>query len=124
MVMLFGAKAKEMLPPRYASDLTPEIQAALAALADVETRYEIERERLEQSAGEVDREDLLRELEDRHRAERGPLVQRLAELQQVMMSAIMCREARLKLNAPTRYGGVVEVSRARVEWPNVSAWSA
>ena len=124
MAMLFDVNGRARSGPRYASDLTPEIQTALAALADVETRYEIERDRLRRSARKTHREDLLQELEDRHQAERGPLVQRLAELQQAMTSAMMCREAGLKLSGPTRVIGVVEVTSARTEWPNLSIWWA
>src|SRR5215207_5770837 len=37
--------------PFYSSDLLPAMQGLLAALADVETRYEIEREQIEQGSG-------------------------------------------------------------------------
>jgi len=37
--------------PFYPSDLLPAMQGLLAALADVETRYEIEREQIEQGSG-------------------------------------------------------------------------
>jgi hypothetical protein len=73
-----------------ASDLTPEMQSTLQALADVETRYCAERDSLEQWSGPwAVKKRLLAILESRHARERQPLVQRLADLQQEMTSARM-----------------------------------
>jgi hypothetical protein len=62
-------------------DLTPEMRIALAALAAVETRHHVDREALARWSGpEAIKKRLFNQLEDRHARERGPLVQRLAEL--------------------------------------------
>jgi|1185.fasta_scaffold44843_1 hypothetical protein len=66
----------------YQSDLLPEMQGLLAALADVETRYEIARERIEQAPeAEDEKGRMLAELEAGWQRSREPLVQRLAQLQ-------------------------------------------
>jgi hypothetical protein len=76
--------------PAYPSDLTPDIQRALATLADVETRYEIDRERVAQSSGPEGWKDRIRAaLEARYRREREPLVRRLADLQREMTNTMM-----------------------------------
>jgi hypothetical protein len=83
-------------PEVGASDLTPEIHKTLQALADVETRYRVERDRLGQWPGpRAAKERLLVQLEKRHARERQPLVQRLANLQQEMTSARMFVGVRL-----------------------------
>ena len=65
------------------SGLSPDIQSALAVLSDIEARYESDRESLESWSGpEAIRKRLLDLLEARHKREREPLVQRLAELHQ------------------------------------------
>ena len=65
------------------SGLSPEIQSALAVLSDIEARYESDRESLESWSGpEAIRKRLLDLLDARHKREREPLVQRLAELHQ------------------------------------------
>src|SRR3982751_6522051 len=43
--------ANPLSPPFYPIDLLPTMQGLLAAVADLETRYEIERERIEQRPG-------------------------------------------------------------------------
>ena len=64
-------------------DLAPEIRMALTALADVEARYEDDRESLEGWSGpKAIRIRLLDRLELRHAQERQALVQQLAELYQ------------------------------------------
>ncbi len=78
----------------YPADLTPDIQTTLAALADVETRHEIERERLERYTGPNDKERLGCELAALHQAERTPLVQQLAFLQQALTWAMMAQRQR------------------------------
>ena len=65
------------------SGLCPDIQSALAALSDIEARFESDRESLESWSGpEAIRKRLLDLLDARHTREREPLVQRLAELHQ------------------------------------------
>ncbi len=90
------SRVRERRTPAYPSDLTPEIQSTLAALADVETRYEIERERLDDLMGPTPlKTRLLARLEARHQGDRMPLVQRLADLQREMTAAMLLRRLRL-----------------------------
>jgi hypothetical protein len=90
------SRIRERRTPAYPSDLTPEIQRALAALADVETRYEVERERLDQFMGPTPlKTRLLARLEARRQGDRMPLVQRLADLQREMTAAMLLRGLRL-----------------------------
>ena len=68
--------------PLYPSERLPRMQSLLAALADIETRYEMERERLEQGSGIEDEKQRLRaELEAVWQRDRVPIVRRLAQLQ-------------------------------------------
>ena len=67
----------------YSDDLLPNLQHTLAALADIETRYEIERDRLARWAGSGEVKDrLLAELEQCYRANRERLVACLEGLRQ------------------------------------------
>jgi hypothetical protein len=88
---------KSVIPPEVGgSDLTPEIHGALQALADVEARYRVERDRLGQWSGpRALKERFLAQLEERYARERHPLIQRLANLQQEMTSAKMFAGVRL-----------------------------
>ena len=62
----------------YCDDLLPNLQHTLAALADIETRYEIERDHLARWAGSGEVKDrLLAELEQCYRANRERLASRL-----------------------------------------------
>ena len=55
----------------YDAKRLPDMQSVLAALADLETEYEIERERIAQWSGsEAMKQQLLADLEDRHQARR------------------------------------------------------
>jgi hypothetical protein len=47
-------------PKAYPTDLGPEIQRALAALADVETRYEVECEQVDRWSGPMAWKDRVR----------------------------------------------------------------
>jgi hypothetical protein len=68
--------------PLYPDDLLPALQSTLAALADVETRYEIARDGLEDWSGPDEvKQRLIAELEAGWQRERDPVVLRLAELQ-------------------------------------------
>ena len=71
--------------PLYPDDLLPALQSTLAALADIETRYEIARDGLEDwsGPGEV-KQHLMAELEASWQRERKPVVLRLAQLQSHM----------------------------------------
>jgi hypothetical protein len=67
----------------YSDDLLPNLQHTLAALADIETRYEIERDHLARWAGSGEEKDrLLAELEQCYRANRERLVACLEGLRQ------------------------------------------
>ncbi len=60
--------------PIYSDDLLSDLQRTLAVLADIETRYEIERDYLEGWSGPAEVKDhLLAELEQCHRANRERL---------------------------------------------------
>ena len=68
--------------PLYPSDLLPEMQSLLAALADIETCYEIACERLEQgSATEEEKHASRDELEAVWYRDRAPIERQLAQLQ-------------------------------------------
>jgi hypothetical protein len=59
-----------------------EVQSTLAALADIETRFEVDRERLETWAGPpVVKSKFVKQLEAQHRQERDRVVTRLEKLQ-------------------------------------------
>ncbi len=68
--------------PLYPDDLLLALQSTLAALADIETRHEIERDYLEEWSGrdEVKRR-LVAEVEADWQREREPVVLRLVQLQ-------------------------------------------
>jgi hypothetical protein len=79
----------------YPDDLEPELRATLSVLARIETQYEQERGDLERWPGsDAAKQRLSRELEERHRRDREPYVQRLAELHTRMMSFTMFRGLR------------------------------
>jgi hypothetical protein len=94
--MLFGSAALERKDAAtratgsspvsiYPSDLLPQLPKLPAALADIETRYEMERERLEQGSGTEDEKQRLRaELETVWQRDREPIARRLAQLQSPM----------------------------------------
>ena len=66
----------------YLDDLLPQLQQTLATLADLQLRYEIERDYLEGWSGPAAVKDrLVVELGQCHRANRERLVSCLAELQ-------------------------------------------
>ena len=61
--------------PFYPDDLLPQLQCTLATLADMETKYEIERDYLESWPGPRDvKERLLAALEQGRRADRERIV--------------------------------------------------
>ena len=71
----------------YPADITPALQETLAILADLETYYDGERQKLERWSGpEVIKQRLSEQLEARRQREREPLLRRLAELQQQIRS--------------------------------------
>jgi hypothetical protein len=66
-------------------DLLGEVQTALAALADLECRYAMDREQLKLGSGSASaKEHLWAERESRHHREREPYVHRLSELERRM----------------------------------------
>src|SRR5215203_759676 len=75
--------------------LPPEIQRVLAALSEVEARFESDRECLEGWSGpEAIRARLVEHLDAHHAQAREPLVQRLAELHQQITTASMLKSLR------------------------------
>lgn len=84
--MLFGSAlwdrtADEPKTRFYSSEPLPEMQGLLASLADVESGYEIARERVEHGRGAEDEKGrMLTELEAGWQQDREPLVQGLAQL--------------------------------------------
>lgn len=118
--MLIGEATPRPNETNHPNSLTPEIQTTLAALADVETRHEIERERLERYSG-PDKERLRGELAARHQAERTPLVQHLAFLQQALTWAMIVQRQRdVAGSAPT----VLVFGRQVEERIHAYGWSA
>jgi hypothetical protein len=80
----------------HSDNFEPTIQDTLSALANIEARYQYERERLERRSGpEGVKTRWQQELEERHRKERELLVQHLAELHQHTMTLTMFRQLRL-----------------------------
>ena len=70
-----------------ADEIVPAVQSALAALADLETRYEMERERLESWRGpKAAKERLAASLQERYRAERRTFVEQLELLQRMLLT--------------------------------------
>jgi hypothetical protein len=66
----------------YPDDLLPELQTMLAALADLEVRYEKDREQLTAWEGpKAAKGRFAAQLEQRHQRDREPYVQRLSDLQ-------------------------------------------
>ena len=83
--------------PSYPDDLQRLLQATLSALASIETEYEHERGRLADWPGpDLIKQRLVRELESRHRHDREPYAQRLAELHTRIMSLTMFRGLRTR----------------------------
>jgi len=77
-------------------DLTPEMQRILVTLADVEDRFEADRECLAGWVGpEAVRRKLTASLEASHARQREPLVQRLAEIHQRQMASMMAHRIRV-----------------------------
>jgi hypothetical protein len=85
--MPHSSAAQESLAPltqavTYPDDLLPELQIMLAALADLEIRYEKDREQLTAWEGpKAAKGWFAAQLENRHQREREPYVQRLSDLQ-------------------------------------------
>jgi hypothetical protein len=75
------ASAQSLQGPYYPADLLPQIQSALAALADIDVRYHSDREQLQAWVGpEAIKKRFAAQLEERHQRGRQPYVQRLADL--------------------------------------------
>jgi len=70
-------------PPFYADDLLPALQSTLASLADVDVRYEIERDYLEEWCGPDEvKQRLTAALAASWGREREPIVRRLTRLEE------------------------------------------
>jgi hypothetical protein len=75
------AGARSVQSVWYPEDLLPQLQHTLAALADVECRYEAVREELEASPKpKAAKNRLLAELDEQRQHEKEPLHRKLAEL--------------------------------------------
>ena len=73
-----------------ADGLLGELQHALASLADVEVRHEVEREQIAAWSGsEADRDRLSEECERRYQLERVPCLRRLDKLQNLARLQIL-----------------------------------
>ena len=71
----------------YPDDLLCNIQATLAALADIEVRYRVDQEQLQAWAGpEAIKERFAAQIEERYQRERGLYDQRLADLRDRMLA--------------------------------------
>ncbi len=80
--------------PFYADHLLPALQSALAALADLDTRYERERDHLEQWTGpEAVKARLIVALEAEWTRSREPIVARLDRLQGAVLNEAQLRQA-------------------------------
>ncbi len=76
------ASASSMQRPWYPADLLPQLQSTLAALADMELRYQSDQEQLQGWAGpEAIKTQFAAQLAERYQRERTPYVHRLTELQ-------------------------------------------
>jgi len=70
-------------PPFYSDHLLSALQSALARLADVDVRYEIERDYLEEWSGPDEvKQRLIAMLEAGRRRDREPIVQQLTWLEE------------------------------------------
>jgi len=79
----------------YPDDLLSAFQNALAALADIDLRYDLLQEHLAASVeSREDGEELLRQLRDKKNEECEPIHERLAELQNCAVRAAALRERR------------------------------
>jgi hypothetical protein len=73
--------------------LTGEVQTALAVLADIETRFAIDRERLERWTGPASvKAHLVNDLLRRRETERGPVMRRLTDLQASLRQSMAVRQ--------------------------------
>lgn len=78
--------------PVYPDDLEPAVQDLLSVLANIDTHYEGERERLELWSGpDSVKERLSAQLAEAHRQEREPHVKQLAELHQRWVTETLYR---------------------------------
>jgi hypothetical protein len=77
--------------PTYPEDLLPELQRLLAALADLDARYETQRDHLDEWSGpEEVKQRLLADLEQKHRATREPYAMQVAALERQIAALPLC----------------------------------
>ena len=80
--------------PVYAGHLLPSLQSALATLADLDTRFEMERDHLEEWIGPDEvKVRLIAALEARWQRDREPIVWRLTRLQNAVLDKPHPRQA-------------------------------
>jgi hypothetical protein len=85
---LMSASAKLESRPNDPDQLTGTIQGALAALADIEFRYDLARERLGACDGSDGYRKSLNDPEAARDKERAPLIEKVAELQRKMLDQL------------------------------------
>ncbi len=86
----FGVRERVPSSRTERSDLPPEIEQILARLAEIDARYETDRESLALWSGPAAiRKRLMARLGERHDHDRQPLVQRLADLQREVTVSMM-----------------------------------
>jgi hypothetical protein len=96
--MPHSSAAQESLAPltqavTYPDDLLPELQTMLAALADLEVRYEKDREQLTAWEGpKAAKGRFVAQLEERHQRDREPYVQQLANLHYQIMTLMALQD--------------------------------
>jgi hypothetical protein len=79
--------------PGYPDDLLCKLQSTLAALADLEVRYDVDREQLEGWTGpEAIKARFAAQLEERHQRGRQPYVQWLADLRHRTMTVMALQD--------------------------------
>jgi hypothetical protein len=84
------ASASAMQCPWYPEDLLPQLQSTLAALADIELRYQSDQEQIQGWAGpEAIKERFAAQLAERFQRVRNPYVQKLTELEHLMDRMIL-----------------------------------
>ena len=81
-------RASRLRTPSYPDKLLPHIQDMLATLADIETRYEVERERLQMQGDSDLARHRAAEIEKRYRRERDSCVRQLAALHEKLKATM------------------------------------
>lgn len=87
------ADARSVQSVWYPEDLLPQLQHTLAALADIECRYDVAKEQLEASSRpKAAKKHLLAQLDEKRQREKEPLHRKLAELHYRMLNVAAGQE--------------------------------